>query len=201
MASHTRSKNGPAWLATGSGKKFYPLDPRAEDVGIEDIAHGLAYKYRFAGQAVCGYTVAQHSIEVSRRVPPADRLWGLLHDAAEAYLCDVPRPIKAAMSLAVPMSDGSGDYHAIVPFEVVEREILAVVAERFGLPWPLPESVRVADDRELARERRDLWDERQPQWPASDLPEPYPERIEWCRAPEDIEKLFMARFRDCLVNK
>ncbi len=192
MTDSTDTKT--AWLATCSGQGFFPLAPRAEDVRIEDIAHGLAHSFRFAGQAVRGYTVAQHSIAVSRRVPEADALWGLLHDAAEAWLPDVPRPIKQLMSLAVPLLAGSDNYHAIVPFEVVECEILEAVAEYFGLPRPMPQSVKVADDRELARERRDLWDDRQPPWPGPVLAEPYPEAIEWCRSPEDIEKIFLKRF-------
>ena len=192
MTDSNDTKTG--WLATCSGQGFFPLEPLAEDVRIEDIAHGLAHSFRFAGQALRGYTVAQHSIAVSCRVPAEDALWGLLHDAAEAYLCDVPRPIKQVMSLAVPMADGSREYHAIVPFEVVEREILKAVAERFGLPWPMPASVKVADDRELAREWRDLWDDRQPPRPNEKLAEPYPETIEWWRSPVDIEKLVMKRF-------
>ena len=192
-----RNENTKAvWLATCSGQGFFPLEPRAEDVRIDDIAHGLAHSFRFAGQAVRGYTVAQHSLEVSRRLPPEDALWGLLHDAAEAWLPDVPPEIKRAMGLAVPTSDGSDEYHAIVPFKIVEREILMVVAECFGLPWPVPETIKDADDRELAREWRDLWDERQPPWPGPSLAEPYPEVIEWCRTPEDIEGVFLKRFSE-----
>lgn len=83
-----------SWIQTFSGRQFFPLEPRVEDVCIEDIAHGLSNLCRYAGHCECFYSVAQHCLLVSRVVPREHALRGLLHDASEAYLIDVPRPIK-----------------------------------------------------------------------------------------------------------
>jgi len=183
------------WLATASGQKLRPGSVNPEQVEIEDIAHGLAHAFRFGGQSPKGYTVAQHSVEVSRQVPEKDALWGLLHDAAEAYLCDVPRPIKRHMHLCITIGTNTGERFALVPFEVVEEDTLHAVITRFDLLWPMPKSVAWADDRELARERRDLFDERQPEWP--DLTAaPNPRPILTCWDPAEAERLFMERFRE-----
>ena len=87
------------WIQTFTGRAFYVLDPRPEDVDIEDIAHALSMQCRFAGHCREFYSVAQHSVTASWLVPPEDALWGLLHDAAEAYVVDLPRPIKRAWQL------------------------------------------------------------------------------------------------------
>jgi hypothetical protein len=97
---------GP-WMQTFTGRAFYVLDPRPEDVEPEDIAHGLAFECRYNGQCHEFWSVAQHSICVAREArrlaaaPPtrADRLFllALLHDADEAYVKDIPRPLKSAL--------------------------------------------------------------------------------------------------------
>lgn len=80
---------------------FYPFDPAPEEILIEDIAWNLARLARFVG-ATAGepYSVAQHSWLVSTLVPAPLALGGLLHDAEEAYFCDLPRPIKHRPELA-----------------------------------------------------------------------------------------------------
>lgn len=82
------------WIQTYTGRQFWPLDPRPEDVCINDIAHALGNICRYGGHCKEFYSVAQHSIYVSFYVPPAFALFGLLHDASEAYLLDFPTPIK-----------------------------------------------------------------------------------------------------------
>lgn len=88
------------WLQTFTGRQFWPLSPHPEDFDIEDIAHALAMKCRFNGHCISFYSVAQHSVlvamECKRKWPdrPELPLWGLLHDLAEAYLPDIPRPLK-----------------------------------------------------------------------------------------------------------
>ena len=77
---------------------------------------------------------------VADLLPLKYQLWGLLHDAAEAYLPDVPRPVK-------PFMPG---------FDAIERRILECVAERFTLEWPMPKEVKRADNIALATERRDV---------------------------------------------
>lgn len=81
------------WIETVSGKKFYFLNPKQDDVDIKDIAYALANQCRFNGH-VPFFSVAEHSVAVAARLPSRLQLAGLLHDAAEAYLSDIPSPIK-----------------------------------------------------------------------------------------------------------
>src|SRR5271165_5200280 len=85
------------YLSTYTGKKFFPYDPRPEQICIEDIAHGLSMLCRFVGQCRFFSSVAEHSIAVARLLPANLKLFGLLHDASEAYLADLPRPVKAGL--------------------------------------------------------------------------------------------------------
>src|SRR5262245_13325006 len=82
------------WIQTFTGKMFYPLDPRVDDIDIHDIAHHLAMKCRFTGACNKFYSVAQHCVIGSRFIGAQFKLWFLLHDAPEAYLFDAARPIK-----------------------------------------------------------------------------------------------------------
>lgn len=88
------------WIMTATGGRFYPLDPQPEDFKIEDIAHALANTCRFTGHVEKFYSVGQHSILVSEAIEkqfPYDHELmkaGLIHDASEAYLVDVPSPLK-----------------------------------------------------------------------------------------------------------
>lgn len=98
------------FIITASGTHFWPLDPRPEDILIADIAHSLAQTSRWGGHAPVRYSVAQHSLfvaERARQLAMASNVrgnpeliiekvafCGLLHDASEAYLVDVPTPIK-----------------------------------------------------------------------------------------------------------
>lgn len=180
------------WLCTNSGIKFDPFCPTPEMIEIADIAHGLAGTFRFGGQSDRWYTVAQHCVAVCGRFADVSTtlcLWGLLHDAAEAYLWDVQRPIKANVYFREPNG-------LLTCFRKIERRILAAVAERFGLPWHgIPAAVVEADDRELARERRELFSERQPDWPDLPAVKAYPEPIV-CWTPEQAERAFLERFSE-----
>src|SRR5690242_11754504 len=82
------------WMQTYTGRRFWPLDPRVDDIDIGDIAHHLSLVCRFAGACREFYSVAQHCVGVSYVCDPKDALWGLLHDAAEAYVGDMVRPLK-----------------------------------------------------------------------------------------------------------
>lgn len=85
--------NENPYILTYTGRKFYPLTPSVDEVHIEDIAHALSNKCRFTGHTEVFYSVAQHSVIVSSLFNTSP-IWGLLHDAAEAYLPDVASPIK-----------------------------------------------------------------------------------------------------------
>ena len=160
-----------AWICTLSGRRFFPLACSAEQIDPVDVAHGLSRRFRFGGQSPVDYTVAQHSVEVARmcweNVEIA--MWGLLHDAAEAYLPDWQRPVKPAQAWYDSESD------QFLTFSAVEFGIMLSVVKRFELcDVHMPRLVQAADDAQLHRERRDLFDARQPVWDnlsaVSDLP-------------------------------
>lgn len=130
------------WMQTYTGRVFWPLEPRPEDVDIIDIAHALSNLCRYGGHSQVFYSVAHHSVLVSQIVPREDALWGLMHDAAEAYVIDLIRPIKHSAGAAW--------------YREVEARVMAAVCERFGLPKEQPPSVDEADLVMLATERRDL---------------------------------------------
>lgn len=127
-------------MLTGAGHQFWPLDPRAEEVDVHDIASGLAFQCRYNGQVSRHYSVAQHSVHLSdwfagRGDRPLAR-WALLHDAAEAYLGDMIRPLKPAMA----------------DFLAAESRLEAAIFARFGLDGPIPAAVKDADTRILTDE-------------------------------------------------
>jgi hypothetical protein len=82
------------WMQTQFGNQFWPLDPRPEDFDIKEIASALGKACRYAGHCFGFYSVAEHSVLVSQIVPPEFALTALMHDATEAYLVDIPRPLK-----------------------------------------------------------------------------------------------------------
>lgn len=127
-------------ITTYLGITIDPWRPRIDQIQIVDIAHALSGICRWGGHCQTFYSVAQHSLIVSSLLPQRLALWGLLHDAAEAYLADIPRPVKTRMPEFV---------HA-------ERRLLRVIAKRFGLVWPIPPEVFEADDRVLAHEAQYL---------------------------------------------
>lgn len=130
------------WGCTYTGRRYWPEDPRPEDIHPHDIAHALALQCRFGGHVRRFYSVAQHSVLVSHICDPADALWGLLHDASEAYLVDIPRPVKRA-----PGMSGYMEY---------EDRMMRAICDALQLPHEMPESVRKADEVLLATEARDL---------------------------------------------
>lgn len=132
------------WIQTYTGKHIDALAMKASDVCIEDIAHSLSLRNRFAGHCPVGYSVAQHSIAVAQAVAMEHKKWGLLHDAHEAYTgVDMPRPLK----------QGLRD-RGVTLWDDLEAEIDEVIAAHFGLPYPCPPEVKVADNLLLVTERR-----------------------------------------------
>lgn len=155
----TEARKGD-WMQTFTGRKFWPLDPRPEEVFIEDIAHSLSMQCRYAGHCQKFYSVAEHSVLVAQVIEPEFALYGLLHDAAEAYLVDVPRPVKPYLTGYAEAEDRV--WRAICArfnldpdnkdaIEAIKRADNAVLAAEQPIlmpnppePWPLPEPARVA---------------------------------------------------------
>ena len=136
------SERRGAWIRTFSGLQFWPLDPRPEELRIEDIAHALSQQCRFAGHSRLFYSVAEHSVHVSALCPLEDALWGLLHDASEAYLQDVARPLKSLPEFAA--------------YREAERHLQEMIVRGFGLDAEPPASVHDADNAMLHLESRCL---------------------------------------------
>ena len=127
-------KDRPGTISTFYGR-IDPLHPDPAEVDIRDIAHSLARLCRYNGHVGGFYTVARHSLIVSWHLEytgyPDLALQGLLHDGAEAYLSDIPRPVKRAPELE--------------HFREFDAAMNKAVMEHFGLPYPIPEEVMDAD--------------------------------------------------------
>lgn len=134
------------WIRTFTGGRFYPLNPRIEDVDIRDIAHSLATKCRYGGQCSGFYSVAQHSVYVSQHCDNA--LKGLLHDSDEAYspFGDIPRPVKVQIGK---------DYPPLAEtITLMGVRIRDAVYAKYGLTAGEPVDVKAADNAILWDERR-----------------------------------------------
>jgi uncharacterized protein len=143
-------------IQTWSGRRVNPLAAAPADLDIGDIATSLANQCRFGGHCQEFYSVAQHSclaadLVLEREPNPTSGLWALLHDASEAYLGDLPHPLKHGSELGRL-------------YREAEDELQKTVCERFGLPPEPPASMREIDRALLAAERRvlmvDAWE-----WP------------------------------------
>lgn len=171
-------KPSVAYIPTYSGGRFRLFSPHRGDITIEDIAHGLSLLCRFSGQIREFYSVAQHSELVSRLCAPQHALRGLLHDASEAFLVDIPRPLKSHRQFGF--------------YRRTESAAMRAICNTFGVPARQPLSVTLADNTALATEARDLlthYESGDWRW----LPAPLPKKIVPL-SPRDAESAFLARF-------
>lgn len=129
------------YMTTYTGQKFWPLDPRAEEVHLEDIAHALSRICRFNGHIRSHYSVAQHAVIVSHLVPKSLAFEALHHDDAEAYLADLVRPVKKHI-------------HQYMEYE---SELEEVIAERLGLIYTTASFIHDIDTRIVADEAEALF--------------------------------------------
>lgn len=126
----------PRLFRTYSGKLIDFRHVRPEDIDVRDIAHGLAHITRFGGQAQNHITVAEHSLTVASLVPDPLKFAALMHDAAEAYLGDIPKPLKDLLP----------DYRRI------ESYLMGVIAKKFSFDYPVPALIKEADLRAIRQE-------------------------------------------------
>ncbi len=187
-------RKGP-WTRTVSGRVFWPLDPRPEEVFIEDVAHSLSHLCRFNGHPKYFYCVAEHAVRVSNLIeaqqrPVLEQFIALHHDDGEAYMGDVIAPLKLLPEMKW--------------FRDAEDHLLLVVLQSYDVPGlqkllanlinpPLPARIHTADLRVLITEMRDLTN-----WDIHDLPEriqgyyPVPGTI-YPLGPSVARKLYMDR--------
>lgn len=169
---HSSPVEREPFIQTVSGRRVNPFALAASDIDIDDIAQALANQCRFGGHCRRFYSVAQHSCLVADLVreqggDAAAGLWALLHDAPEAYLSDLPHPLKH-------FSEFGRLYRE------AEDKLQQSITECFGLPPDPPAALREADRALLAAERRALmadtweWPELQGVEPADVEIDPWP---------------------------
>lgn len=173
------------WMQTHTGRAYFLAEPRASDIDILDIAHALSNICRYGGHTPFFYSVAEHSVLVSCEVPREHALSALLHDAPEAYVGDIPRPLKRLL----------GDAYARL-----EERAWHAVADRFGLPHDMDRSIKHADNAVLLAERDQLM--REPPIPWGEWTRQYePAKCQVrCLAPRDARSWFLSRFHDLTVK-
>lgn len=124
-------------ISTQDGSFFDYNNPDKYDYPIETIAHALSHICRYGGHCNWFYSVAEHSVLVSKVVPPELALCGLLHDASEAFVGDMPSPLKALCQ----------------SYKTIENKVQKAIANKYDLPYPFPQEVHLADKQLYKAER------------------------------------------------
>jgi Predicted hydrolases of HD superfamily len=169
------------WLQTFTKKKFYPLYPVLDEICIEDIAHSLSLQCRFNGHCKEFYSVAQHSVLMSLRYSePELQLYALLHDASEAYLSDLPRPLKYRPEFKF--------------YRDAERYLQQLIYIKFGLSSEEPPCIKKADLEMLIDEAMtpEIMYPLHPHWLARG-PVVRKNFVSW--KPEEAEENYLSQFR------
>lgn len=168
------------WIETYTGKYLHFLDPKSDEIDIEDIAHSLSKECRFGGHTREFYSVAEHSLLVATLCPRHLALDGLLHDASEAYLRDIASPIKPHLQ----------------NYKEIEHKLMVVIAEKFGFTWPVAPEVREADTMALKAEAHDLLPSKGASW-VHQYPTKEEVFVEFkCFSPNVAKKIFLDAYND-----
>lgn len=181
-----QTERGPA-QQVGQGHWFFPMDPKPEEVHLEDIVTSLCGLPRFLRHTIFPYYVGQHSVLVSWWVQEQGGDWlaqlqGLMHDAVEFVIGDLPSPMKQVINEAAPGL-----------LKKIEEPIERAIFFRFGLDWPISEIVHQADAVMLATEKRDILVPNDTyRW--VDMPNPWKRKIMHGWNEEDCRSIFMDRF-------
>lgn len=124
------------FIETYTGRRFFFLNPNPDDIDYEDIAHALSNNCRYTGHSREFYSVAEHSVYVSRLCSTDNALVGLLHDSAEAYLTDIASPIKPYLT----------------NYKDMENVLLTAILMKHGLETTFPDEIKKADLQQLSTE-------------------------------------------------
>lgn len=172
----------PSTIRLHSGAHLDLLVPNYTLLTLTDIAHGLSHLCRFTGQCDRFYSVAEHSVLVSQLVAPEHAFPALMHDAAEAFIGDVAKPLKILLP----------------EYAIIEERMEAAIAKRFILPYPMHPDIKKADLQMLAVERRALFSARSALRPIDemDLPDV---QIE-CMPPREAKAAFLRRATQILFE-
>jgi len=158
----------PNCIRSFTGIYVNVFEPTIDMICIEDIAHALSNQCRFGGHLPDFYSVAQHCIFMSERMNNSHKLAALLHDASEAYLLDIPSPIKKRLS----------------NYKEIEDKLMSLIAKKFGFQYPLHEKVKEVDNYLLQ------WE-----WSTLMLNNKLFPPIK-CFAPGEAKELFLATFNE-----
>lgn len=173
------ARDASTWILTFTGRQVWPLNPRPDDFDLVDIAHALSNICRFTGHVRTFYSVAQHCVIMTENAPEEIRREVLMHDAAEAYLADVARPIKKELRV----------------LKVFETRLELCIATRFSLRFSVehgwPAGVAELDLRALATERRDLMEKPPIPWRSTETVEPFEREIKPV-GPDAAKAMFLA---------
>ena len=164
------------YMETSTGRKVNPFNVKEEDIDIRDIAHALSLLCRYGGHCKSFYSVAEHSIRASMIMEEVYQMATLMHDAAEAYLGDIVRPIKYQLPV----------------FQEIEDKISQVIRTKFNIKWDseIAKVIKEADNIIGATEGRDLMYHVE-DW--GNLPDPLPDIILPVSSPE-AETAFLWTF-------
>lgn len=176
------------YIATYSGIRFDLLNPDPKSVRIGDIAHSLSLLCRFNGHIRKFYSVAEHCCAVAAACPDEAKVYGLLHDAAEAYIGDITRPLKRILGAFIAE---------------IENRVHWAILSAFGVPPPTASVARalaIADDAALLAERRDLLPGAGHRWAEDDSAEACPENRLAPMTPPDAERCFLENFYNLGLN-
>jgi len=175
------------FIETYTGKKFYFTDPEPDMIDIRDIAHSLSLQCRFMGHVETFYSVAEHSVAVSCIVDKENALVALLHDAAEAYLSDIPRPIKKLLP----------------QYMELEEQVSQAIYSKFFLnvsheSW---KDVKDADNTQLKTEAKYLLSSQGKDWIGDYPTKGRKGKVPNCLAPIHAEALFLRSFEEITGTK
>jgi hypothetical protein len=166
------------WMQTFSGRAFWPMDPRPEEICIEDIAHALSQICRYLGHCIRFQSVAEHSVLLYRAVPQELKRAALMHDSPEAYVVDLPRPIKPF----------------IRQYKYVERDVAEAIKKKYKIDDLYPPALAKYDTRILVDEQQQNMAPPPMPWESADL-EPLGVKLEFW-SPQVAEIMFLSAFRE-----